>query len=109
MRMLDEITLREKHTTKDADGYPVTRYTERVVYADVLSVSRAEHYAAEGAGTRADIVFVVSADEYGGETELIYAGNTYDVRRTHVRMEARTTLRSYRADPTRTELVCIRR
>jgi SPP1 family predicted phage head-tail adaptor len=109
MRMLDEIILRAKTTTQGANGYPVETVDERTVYADVLSVARAEHYAAQAAGTRADIVFVVATDEYGGETEVVYAGKAYDVTRTHERMEARTNLRSYRADPTRMELICVRR
>lgn len=109
MRMLDEIVLRAKTTTQGANGYPVETVTERAVYADVLSVTRAEHYAAQGAGTRADVVFVVATDEYADETEVEYGGKVYDVTRTHERMEARTNLRSYRADPTRMELVCVRR
>lgn len=109
MRMLDEIKLRAKTTTQGPGGYPIDSVTERTVYADVLSVTRAEHYAAQAAGTRADVVFVVSTDEYNGETELTYNGKTYDVTRTHERMEAHTNLRRYRADPTRMELVCVRR
>ena len=109
MRMLDEIVLRAKTTTQGENGYPVEKVAERAVVADGLSVTRAEHYAAQGAGTRADVVFVVSADDYNGETEVEYGGKVYDVTRTHERMEARTNLRSYRADPTRIELVCVRR
>ena len=105
MRMLDEIILRAKTTTQGANGYPVETVTERPAYADVLSVTRAEHYAAQGAGTRADIVFVVATDEYGGETEVVYDGKAYDVTRTH----ESTSARSYRADPTRMELICVRR
>lgn len=103
MRMLDEIVLRAKTTTQGANGYPVEKVTERAVYADVLSVTRAEHYAAQGAGTRADVVFVVATDEYSGETELTYNGKTYDVTRTYVHMEKRS------ADPTRIQLTCVRR
>ena len=109
MRMLDEIVLRAKTTTQYARGYSVEAVTERLVYADVLSVTRAEHYAAQGAGTRADVVFVVSVDEYCGETEVEYGGKVYDVTRTHERMEARANLRSYCADSTRLELICMRR
>lgn len=107
--MLDEIVLRAKTTTQGANGYPVETVTESAVYADVVSVTRAEHYAAQGAGTRADVVFVVATDEYDGETEVEYGGKVYDVARTHVRMEARTTQRNYRADSTRVELICRRR
>jgi SPP1 family predicted phage head-tail adaptor len=109
MRMLDEIILRAKATTPGANGYPVETVNERKVYADKLDVTRAEHYAAQAARTRADVVFVVATDEYSDETEVEYGGKVYDVRRTHERMETRTNLRSYRADPTRTELICVRR
>ena len=103
MRMLDEIVLRAKTTTQGANGYPVEKVAERTVYADVLSVTRAEHYAAQGAGTRADVVFVVATDEYSGETEVEHSGKTYDVTRTYVHMEKR------RSDPTRIQLTCVRR
>jgi SPP1 family predicted phage head-tail adaptor len=109
VRMLDEIVLRAKTTTQGANGYPVEEVSQRAVFADVLGVTRAEHYAAQGAGTRADVVFVVATDEYNGETEVKYGGKVYDVTRTHERMEARTNTRSYRADPTRMELICVRR
>ena len=109
MRMLDEIALRTKTTTTGANGYPVESVTTTAVYADVESVGQSEYYAAKSIKQRADIVFVVNADEYSGQTEAQYDGKVYDVVRTAQKYEARTNTRTYRVDQSKIRLICARR
>lgn len=109
MRMLDEITLRAITRTQSASGYPVETVTETTVYADVMSVKRSEFYSAGAAGMRADIVFIINADEYDGQTEIEYNGSIYNVVRTYQMAESRTSANTYGGDINRIELTCARR
>lgn len=109
MRMLDEIKLRTVTKTPGAGGYVSESVSASTVYADVMSVKRSEFYAAGAAGMKADIVFVVNADEYAGQTEVEYDGKIYKVVRTYQLAESRTSARSYRGDINRIELTCARR
>ena len=109
MRMLDEVMLRAKTITTNANGYPVESVTSMTVYADVLSVGQTEYYAAQAAKQRLDIAFIINADEYSGQTEAQHNGIVYDVVRTAQAYEARTNARIYRADPSKVRLVCARR
>jgi SPP1 family predicted phage head-tail adaptor len=109
MRMLDEVTLRARTITTNANGYPVESVTSTTVYADVLSVGQTEYYAAQAAKQRLDIAFIINADEYSGQTEAQHNGIVYDVVRTAQAYEARTNTRIYRADPSKVKLVCARR
>lgn len=109
MRMLDEITLRGKAIASGENGYPIETATETPVYADVESVGQMEYYSAQAVKRRLDIVFVVNADEYSGQTEAVYNGIVYDVLRTAQKFEIRTNARIYRADPSKIKLICARR
>lgn len=109
MRMLDEIVLRKVTRTQSASGYPVETVAETAVYADVMSVKRSEFYSAGATGVRADIAFVINADEYDGQTEVEYGGSVYNVVRTYQMAESRTPARSYGGEINRIELTCARR
>jgi len=58
----------------------VTAETE--AFADVVGVNRAEFYAADQAGYRADIIFELWAFEYGGQQGVLYDGREYKVIRS---------------------------
>jgi SPP1 family predicted phage head-tail adaptor len=109
VRMLDEIKLRAVSRSVGAGGYTTETVSETTVYADVMSVKRSEFYAAGAAGMKADVVFVINADEYAGQAEVEYDGKIYDVIRTFQMAESRTSTRVYRGDLTRVELTCARR
>ncbi len=109
MRMLDEITLRGKTITINENGYPVENATSATVYADVMNVGQSEFYAAQAIKRRLDVVFVINADEYSGQTEAQHGGIIYDVVRTAQGFETRTNTRIYRADPSKLRLICARR
>lgn len=83
MRMDKEIILRDTVTAPDSVGGITTTNTDKTVYADKLSVKRTEHYAAQAAGVRADIVFRVNADEYADQAFVVYNGVTYKVSRVY--------------------------
>lgn len=98
MRMEYEITLRSTTTAPDSNGIATQTNTDTTVYADIRSVKRTEFYAAQAAGVRADITFIVNGDEYGGQMFVVYGGVTYKVSR------------SYQPPGTsRVELTCTRR
>lgn len=81
MRMIDELQLIDTLTTASAAGIPVLTETSRTVYAEKQSVKRSEFYAANSSGARADIVFVVNADEYANEMTVKYGATYYKVVR----------------------------
>lgn len=109
MRMLDEVTLCAVATTTGTNGYPVETITRKTVFGDVMSVGQTEFYAAEAVKRRLDIVFLVNADEYAGQTMVEHNSIAYDVVRTAQAYEVRTNIRAYRADPSRVRLICARR
>ena len=94
--MLEVITLRDTTTTHDANGAAALTNTDKLVYADIQSVKRAEHYAAQAAGMRADLVFVVNAEEYAGQMTVVFGADIYKVTRTY-------------QDRGRVELTCTKR
>lgn len=96
MRQIDEVKLRTLTITADTGGFPTQTVTTRTVYADKKSVRQSEFYAADAAGKRVDIVFVINADEWLGETELEHEGLIY------------TVARSYQVGLGRVELTCAR-
>lgn len=77
-------------------GFERKTQTERRVYAEVLSVTRAEFYQAAAAGIKADCVFRLRAGEYRGEEQLRRGEARYAV------------VRSYCADGEWTELTARR-
>lgn len=79
-----------------ANGAYSTTYSDKEVWADRRSVKRQEFYSALAAGRSADVVFGVQADDYAGQTEVTYDGQSYKV------------LRSYQTGPDEVELTCTR-
>lgn len=61
---------------------PVT--TERKVYCDVRSITRAEWYDAGRQGFKPDISFVMFAPDYQGEDEVEYNSRKYSIYRTYL-------------------------
>ena len=78
-----KITLRkmtytfERGTVKSEVQYQI------VVWAHPKSVTYNEFYQATEAGYKADIIFSLYSFEYGGEEEVIYSDEIYDVVRTY--------------------------
>lgn len=58
--------------------------TERKVYCDVRSITRAEWYEAGRSGFKPDISFVMFAPDYHGENELEFNGHKYSIYRTYI-------------------------
>lgn len=96
MRMVHEITLRGTSTTSSATGYATQTPTDVTVFADKVSIKRSEFYAADANGDTLDIAFVVHADEYDGQTEVVYGSVTYKVVRTYQRGLGRVELNCQR-------------
>ena len=61
---------------------PVT--TERKVYCDVRSITRAEWYDAGRQGFKPELAFVMYAPDYKGEDEVIYRNHRYSIYRTYI-------------------------
>jgi len=92
--MEHQLVLVDTVTSVNSVGIPVLTETKTTVWADKLSVKRAEHYAANAAGIRVDIVFSVNADDYTGQTEVEWNSTKYNV------------VRSYAVGRGRVELTC---
>ena len=95
MYFADEITFETENTRQNADGYlEKLPPTLRTVWANAKSVSRTEFYKASAIGIETSIAFVVRAEDYGDETNLLFNGNRY------------TVVRAYRKDSGDVELTC---
>lgn len=94
MRMEHIVELIDTETTPNEMGIPVKSETRREVYADRLSAKRSEHYAANAAGQRVDIVYAIMADEYQDEAELKHGTKRYKI------------VRAYQSGQGRVELTC---
>lgn len=86
---------------EDSDGFRTEEHTEKVgVFADIKSVGRTEYYEAARAGMRADIIFVVDADDFKlseheitvdgaikkvKASKIIHNGTAYLIHRTFVK------------------------
>lgn len=81
MLFSDQITLRKVTATMDADGYPTQTNVDSVVWADVLSVTRAESDLANRRGMIASKMFVIHVEDWDNQTQVIYGSNTYDIIR----------------------------
>jgi SPP1 family predicted phage head-tail adaptor len=95
--MLDVLTLRTVTTITDENGFPAVTVTSTDVFCEPKGVKRAEYYAAQAVGMQVDQTFDVNTDEYNGQTEAVYSGVVYDIKR------------SYTPGKGRTELICVRR
>jgi len=86
MYFSDRITLRTETTTQDSDGYSTVATTTDVdVWADVLSVTRTEFYAANANGINAAIEFDVHAEDYANQRKVVYNSQVYEVIRTYAK------------------------
>ena len=83
MRMTELVELIDTVTKPNEVGIPTKTETRREVYAEKLGVKRSEHYAANAAGIRADIIFEVMADEYNDEAELQHGDKRYKIVRAY--------------------------
>ena len=97
MRMDEQVTLRSTTTDADANGAVITTIVDKVVYAEKQSVKRQEWYASQAAGIKADVVFVVNADDYTDQMTVLHNGVVYKVTR------------AYQIGRGRVELTCARR
>ena len=83
MYFSDSVTLRSVAVTQDADGYPVTTNTDTNVFANVLSVARAEFYAANANGIDAVLTVQVHVEDWSNQTQLVYDSQTYYIVRAY--------------------------
>jgi len=83
MRMSEELKLIDTVTTVNSVGIPVETDTVTTVFADKKSVKRQEYYAANAAGSRADVTFVVNADDYADQMRVEHNGIRYEVKRAY--------------------------
>lgn len=78
------ITLLSHNRYQDENGvWRDGQETQREVFCQVNSVSRAEFFAAAQAGMRPEYQFTMFFYDYQGETSLIYEGVRYAVYRTY--------------------------
>lgn len=96
MMFKDTINLISTTTTKDADGFPVTVESSRMVYADKKSIRQSEFYQAAAQNIKLELMFDMRSVDYNGETLL-----DYDERRYKI-------IRTYDKDGEITELICSR-
>ena len=79
----DIITLLAATKTQNAYGVWVESLTEREVFCQVDSVTRAEFFEGGRNGLNPEFRMTRFAGDYQGERLLIYNGNTYSVYRTY--------------------------
>lgn len=83
MYFSDKITLRTITRGNDADGYPTETNTDTEVWANVVSVTRAEFYASNANGINATQMFQINAEDWGNQTRVVYGGKVYEVIRAY--------------------------
>lgn len=66
----------------DSIGQPIPTKTERNVFAQLRSITRAEWFEAGRNGLRPDISFVMNALDYDGEKVIKWNNNYYGIYRT---------------------------
>lgn len=85
MYFSDKITLRAVVSGVDADGYPTQTNTDTEVFANVKSATRAEFYAANANGIQVTQMFEIHAEDWGNQTQVVYATKTYDILRSYAK------------------------
>lgn len=85
MRYQDIVFLIHSERIKTPNGYYQEVDTETEVFADVMSVTRSEFFAAKQHGIDMAITFEVSAHDYNGAKKLKYDGKLYKVERTYTK------------------------
>lgn len=79
----DFVTLRKITYSVDAEGYSIETVVHTTVWANKVSVTRSEFYAANKNDINVSAVFEIHAEEYGDQEELQYGAKYYDVIRTY--------------------------
>lgn len=77
----DKITIRAVVSGVDANGYPVQTNTDTEVWADVVSVTRAESDLANRRGREATKAFRVHVEDWNEQSQVVYGTKTYDIIR----------------------------
>lgn len=77
------ITLIKETQTQDANGVWRKQTTEREVFCQVNSITRAEFYDAGRNGLNPEFSFSMFFGDYDGERTVRYKDNTYGVYRTY--------------------------
>ena len=73
--------------SKDSNGVDKATYTEKQVFAKVMSISGKEFFNAGNANIKPEFKFVVNADEYNGAKIIKYGSTVYSVYRTYQTLE----------------------
>lgn len=94
-----EVSLIVMSSGEDEAGYPTEpeEISRNTVFANKLSVTQSEFYAANQSDMQAEFVFEVHTFEYDGERTLEYNGEFY------------TVIRVYESSPEYTELTVSRK
>ena len=104
MRMDEQIVLIAATTASNGRGVPTETETGRTtVWADKLSAKRSEHYAANAAGIRVDIIFSINADDYNGQAKIEHTAPGQETATVY------DVVRSYAVGRGRIELTCSKR
>ena len=82
MHFSDRITLRAVVNSIDTKGFNVETHTDTVVWADKITASQNEFYSAGANGITVSAVFMVNAEEYTGQTEILFDTVEYNIERT---------------------------
>lgn len=78
----DVISLMTPAVSTDAYGREIVVETERVVFAEVESISQSEFFAAADTELNPEFRFKVFFGDYRGEEILVYLGVRYSIYRT---------------------------
>ena len=88
----DVITLLSVTQSQNAYGVWEETRTEKQVFCQVDSVTRAEFFEAGRNGLNPQYRFTLFADDYNGETTVVYKGKAYGVYRTYLARNDRIEL-----------------
>lgn len=92
MYFSDRITLRTVAVTYDSFGDEIKGYTDKNVWANKKSVTRSEFYSANMSGIKIDAVFEVHTEDFGDQTEVIFATKNYIIVRAYQKGEGTVEL-----------------
>jgi len=87
MRHKDVIFLISVEIVEDEIGNRIPVESERLVYANEMSLSQSEFYNAAASGLRPSKMFEIYTFEYQGEDKLKHNGVTYQIMRAETRGE----------------------
>lgn len=82
--------------TFDKEGFKISNFTEREIFAGIKSVGRSEFYSAEQVGMTATVIFVINFEDYNKEQKIRHNDFFYKV------------IRDYKAEEEVIELTCER-